>query len=446
MATLAPELPQIPGPQGPNFTSFIWSRPASEPRPDESGKIMGESIAGAIKAGVGTIDEVVKNTIQDKVYNQADQQRDAFTSALAATKQELQSGKGSQPGQQLNILPGKETNTSQAPALVKSGIQDVQNLHGALMSKKVSPTQYLSNLTTIAKNLRSTFPGYRDFIDRKISEVTGGNPANELVKSYMSDIAQQMTSGKAAQEKITSQMYDLKGAPGWAAWMQRWNSGNATVDDMNAYIGRVSADKWNTQQIIEHAKATTDAINATKTETAYRFQPALDHEATSLLSQSLQSIFTGGGNHKFSDLPQILGDYAEGKTKVSAEQLTTWGQQIQAVKGKLQQQLLTWANSTKVHGNLTMTDMLGGPENVNKAIAARLQQLDELSGMISKGDISGVAYIAQHINAMHTDDKEKVLSDPRLGPSLRMMSILREELPGTVYSAVVNNSFLGNMK
>lgn len=190
-----------PSPQpgyDPNY--IFWSRPAREqPRGNESGKIIGEGVGKEITQGVGAADQFVKNTIDKNIYDIVDQERSRTTGELAGLA-----------GQQ-NPLPDSRTQPSTlapaqpvVPQEVQNSVNRVRSIQSAKDAGKLTELQYWQRLTPELQANRTQFAGYRDYYDRKTAEITGHNPANALMQSYMSIIKEKTDAANADRSKALS--------------------------------------------------------------------------------------------------------------------------------------------------------------------------------------------------------------------------------------------------
>src|SRR5258705_4413843 len=147
---------------------------------DESAKYAGEAAAAGIKgqavqstaygdlfkdlaatvdfAGKGGV-EVVKKDIEDKVYEVANRERQAYTDVL----EKIKSGEGVK-----NILdPDAGAIENGVPSDVAGASDTLVALKGAKDSGKIPRSYYDDRLLAEAKKLRSQFPGFKEYIDQQ---------------------------------------------------------------------------------------------------------------------------------------------------------------------------------------------------------------------------------------------------------------------------------------
>lgn len=207
--------PDVPNSAAPNF--FKYSDSITQPKADESRGIALKTLGTGLEGTAEIADTVVKGVIKSDVYDRVDSERTKFTTALSnavtfgnASGPQAPNGQDpantvveGTPGPPVDIMAGQNTSV---PNAVSRGIGKVGFNETALEQGKITETQYHQNLNTIAKDLRMTYPGYRDYIDTQISHITGVNPANALVSDYISTInsamSQQQTEKNYWRNKI----------------------------------------------------------------------------------------------------------------------------------------------------------------------------------------------------------------------------------------------------
>ena len=191
----------------PNY--FKYSDSISQPKADESGGIALKTIGQGIEGVAELADSTVKGVIKSDVYDRVDKERQDFTNVLTATKNYgagAAAVPGSNPGAPADGAEGPTNapvdlmaNTqANVPNAINQGIARAGVIQAGLDGNKISQTTYYQRLGDIAKDLRSTYPGYRDYIDQQISHITGVTPANAYIDSIIQDISRQGTT--AAKE------------------------------------------------------------------------------------------------------------------------------------------------------------------------------------------------------------------------------------------------------
>ena len=201
--------PDVPQPNAPTY--FSLSQPISEMRGDTSTGVALSGAGDILKSSLTAADTVVKSVIDQKIHEGADTNRDAYTGALEqAVGVPLDQRLGTVPDQVApvtqvadnTLIPG--TTAAPVPASLERAVGQPLQLTGQMAmsgSKGALGLYYNGNLALMAKDLRGQFPGYRDYIDRKIEQVTGENPANAYYKNLQAIIADSITNNKTDTTK-----------------------------------------------------------------------------------------------------------------------------------------------------------------------------------------------------------------------------------------------------
>src|SRR5678816_3678257 len=169
------------------------SKPITMPEPavDKSGAL---AIAGAgdlFTSSIAAADEIIKAKASSRIENEAGAEKDLHISELEAAKatitgQEVGPNAGvktnaTDPSLEVSSQSRQDTLVAQ-PQEVPAGLDGLSRTLGTLDSArangKLSETAYYARLNSVARSVRSQFPGYRDYIDSQVEKVTGVAPAN----------------------------------------------------------------------------------------------------------------------------------------------------------------------------------------------------------------------------------------------------------------------------
>lgn len=195
MAVFNPNVPDINAPD-----YYRLSHPASMPR------IKADTSTGEALSGLGDLFESGSKAAATYEIEKAGEEARTQIEPLERQRiQELQAV--AQGVKKTETKPlGYAEEDSGLPGEAAAELARFGNVVGARNNGKISQTQYYGQLDKIASSLRSRYPGFKDEIDAKISQLTGVRPANALAQSLISDI-------NAAQ---TASNYDLHQAVGLA--------------------------------------------------------------------------------------------------------------------------------------------------------------------------------------------------------------------------------------
>jgi hypothetical protein len=191
--------PVAPGQDNmPNWTNV--SKPISQPESDKSRGIALATAGNALEGTAGLVDSTMKSIIGKDVRETVENTRQDFTQTLElARNAQLSSVTSSGDGN--DILPANSTPTSNPPPAVVQGVDKITGIQAAYSNGKINDTYYSQRLMADVTSLRAKYPGYTDYIDQKVSSITGMNPANAYVQNLMQDINRAQVTKKTAVDK-----------------------------------------------------------------------------------------------------------------------------------------------------------------------------------------------------------------------------------------------------
>lgn len=198
-------------------------------------KGIGDTVGRAIEATDLVEQHVVKNETEKKAQGI----RDDYISELQKTSAALRpdhpqvDANGVPVPVPFNIL----TASAEAPIPqdIQSVAQQAQTLVSSKANGKISESYYYAKLDGLAKDMRARFPGYREYIDKEISEVTGVSPANAVVRGLIGDINAAATAANAGQNKAMALVEQYaKELPGvdWSSVARDVQSGKKNIADV----------------------------------------------------------------------------------------------------------------------------------------------------------------------------------------------------------------------
>lgn len=320
MVTFAP---QVAPTNDPNYMNY--SKPISDIQADKSSGLLltalGEGIEGIAKVG----DSITKSVINDEVTQGVDKQRDAFTSTLVAYA-DAQSGAGVIPSPQSQAeagvkapmtLAGGEENV---PSGVKAGVERAQSI-GAAMSQnsgKSNDTLYTGALTALTKDLRNRYPGYRDYIDEKISQVSGINPANAYMRNLLEDINRNATGGKAEVDKAIALGRQYLGYdPQMPSYIEAVRQGlPGSIQNLEGRINNVASDKIKFDELERVRKLRDWSREDGSVDQSAQFS----NEIRSKANKAWEAVVQIPGLNDPKTIQQLIDDQRAGRIKLSDEQ------------------------------------------------------------------------------------------------------------------------------
>jgi hypothetical protein len=189
--------------------------------PNITGDLFKE-LGETVKAGVTGLDTFFKERIRGEATASVDSERER-------TQNWLQGG--------------------DAPENVKSSVNAnrtlVNNLQTAANQGQISQAYYQMRLDTIARDLRSRYPGYREHIDNVIADLTGGTPANKIITDLFHNATNKSDPEQRLSEHLTKEIIDkMPGGGDYLAQYRQKNGKNPSNDEMMTVYG-----KWQTSNI-----------------------------------------------------------------------------------------------------------------------------------------------------------------------------------------------------
>lgn len=234
--------------------------------PNITGDLFKE-LGETVKAGVTGLDDFFKERIRGEATAAVDNERDR-------TQNWLQGGDAPE-----NLKNSVNANKSL-----------LNNLSTAANQGQISQAYYQMRLDTIARDMRSRYPGYREHIDNVIADLTGGTPANKVITDLFHNATNKSDPESRLSEHLTKEIIDkMPGGGDYLANFRQKNGKNPSNDEMMTVYG-----KWQTSNISmavqeKQIKLDQDQGKADEREVGkaaiqhYRFQASQQLQANSSL-------------------------------------------------------------------------------------------------------------------------------------------------------------------
>lgn len=443
--------PQVQPTQDPNF--FKYSEPISNIK---VGDIKGDTSKGLALAATGEAiegtaklaDTTVKDVIKQDVYNKVDTERDAFTASLNAVKNAQQANLVPAPVQTSSgsttpsLLDSNASATTPVPAAIDAGLDKVDAVHSALINGKINDTYYTQRLNSVAVDLRTKYPGYREYIDQRISETTGVNPANAYIKNLMEDINRQGVKKDAEFDKTESQLRSMNAdhVPNTPQMLQyfRANKGNPDAQaKVEEFINRSMSEKG----AIDLANSRRSLAKGNQEDISTQRTQDFTNEVGASIASNMHAAITIPG----VDTPQGIEDFMK-VVAAHPEQYTD--AQLKTLDSQLMAQKAVVANQFKARSNQTLKDSQGrtysyasdiGSSKVDDVLKSQLAVYDNIHDALTGGGPQGAGLAFWHANqvtARFADAHEKMLSGP-LANDIKTFKILNDDMGPTFAGILV---------
>jgi len=360
------------------------------------------------------VDTVIKSDIDNTTYQAVDRERQGFKAGLQAVA-------GITPTK-MDVLSAEDQ--ANIPEDVENIDQTVGSISAARSAGKISPTMYYMKLDKAATEIRNRYPGYVDYIDRKISQYSGVDPANAYIKSLMHDINAAQAKSASAQNKTINMLNHAitQGMPGAAVKKERFLAGKDDATSVDRFINENASIKYQLdlrRNIREDNKGTQEEQDRTATQDAYYQGTTKGYEAFNTITMGMDST------KKMSD---FVNDVVAGKTQVTDEQLTQLAPVVLAAKQQAVESMLQdWSRKEGEGPNArSMIQKLGGPAKARQLADDSTKMFDKVYDAINHKDY-GAAFSHMRANeAIRKDADYGLLNDPQLSKYTRLMSAMEK--------------------
>lgn len=428
--------PDIPNKNDPSYLHY--SHPIGDVEGDKS---MGVALSGAanlLKLGVEGADTTIKSSITNDLYSQIDQQREKYTQGL-----EVNAGVPGQErvGNPLNVLP--EDKEAPIPQAVQQAAKSAENVQNASVLGADAPSIYYEGrLDMIAKDVRSKWPGYREFIDQKVSQITGGTPANEYIKKIEHALKTSASGhGDTMKSDLATIMHHADnigenpeaGIPGAAEMYKKRQAGLIGGAEVAKWI----SDGYATKRILttktQEANMDTldrDGQKRTATEGLRRFGADLINNDTVTLMN--------GDKTNLAELNKKLTDMQTGKTPMNDQFAREAVQVMNAREAALTASFYKGAyQRDKDNPNVKSLGEIIGDDNVVKQMFSDLMTPHKENKQLLADDKVGLAMHNAKLNIAMLDDQFAFLTrNPSVPEAQRMYNVnmgLHQKFGGPTY-------------
>lgn len=423
--------PGVPETQDPNFMGY--SRAVSAREIDfGSDKSKGELLsAGGNLLGdsLKVADFTVKNIIEDDLHAKIDAERNKYTATLDdayATVSTPGTGPTAPAAPAINSAGSNllSPDAAKPPTELTRLPQAVATLESARANNKLSETAYYGRLDALAKDFRSRYPGYRDYIDQNIEKITGVNPANAYVKGMIQDINTFQAAALAEKNKIDSMLLEeaKKGVPGINSIYEGWKAGRVTANDAVKFVAQSNQAEWQ----FKYNKLALDDLKGTDEVKAIAAHKVVSSRAADVVSQTLNALMVSSGNGDPVKLVDLIEGAKTGKYILTDEQAVGIGKILDGAKLGITRQLTAEMNTVSAVTGKTAADHLGGQDKVNKVIADNLGLVDQFAKGIHDKDAGLAGYAANAAQARAGDALYQLVNDPKGGGVVTLMTALNK--------------------
>lgn len=367
---------------------------------------------------------LVKRDIENRVYDAANAEREAYTQALEHIKA---------TGGTKGIL-GPDASTTEAPSEVQDLSERLGTLVGAKDAGKITSTYYEGRLLAEAKQLRSKYPGFREEIDSQFAKVTGTNPANAYVRALTMELNSQATQKGSRLNSTLHYIRENSGIPGAVQLYDDIVTGRKDPVQGEREAIRLFAPHEMDKVQMQERKAKIEDVNLTRGEKSFQAEKLYDQASSTIINREVDTVLQRLGLTDDQSAVRIGEGLQSG-----AIDPKTWeaeGQALLDKKTRLRAEMIRAADEHGITANLK-----GGKEELIKRVDASLSQFDDIAARIYKPDTGTLTSLRRDMAAQKDQDKRDILGDSVAGPILRQSQVFRD-LQGENYMRDLNMDLL----
>lgn len=397
--------------QDPNY--IYWSRPSREqPRPDESKAIMIKGIGNEIEQGAKGLQEAVSEGVTQDAYKQATKLDEQKISDLSSMVNASDPDTKSQ-GNPVSILGSEE---KQLPEPIQNLPKQAQALQSAKETKNITQSYYDMQRWSLAKELRTKYPGYHEEIDRGFAEASREPSANAVARDMLQRIAEGGAAQKSEMEKTLQVAREHMDIPGMPQQYDDLASGKKTISQFNHwYSGEMS---WKYK--LEQDKASHDENTMSREDQTQDATDRLDALAHHTQLNTMGAMVLRPGMMTGAQMADTIRDMQLNPDRVDPEKARDLEVSIQALKNYYQTQVDKEANQPDADGRSIVQKM--GPEAYKARVALHASVFDDMQEAIHNKDF-GIAFaIANKLKAVEDQSTYDLTSGKDTDPEVKQFS------------------------
>lgn len=392
------------------------SRSIEQPRPNSAAGDLLKGFGNAFDEGVTSADKIVKEVIGNQESAKVNPVQDEYLSSVA-TAADAEKSAASQGGKLTtdNLL----ASAPKVPDSVDNAINAAQVLQSARSNGKISETAYLGKLYTVLKDTRSAWPAYRDYVDKKMSEITGKDVANSYLTSLIGDINASQTNAKAEKEKTLTQAWDLWQKTGDPKGVQMVSSGQWGASELAQhgspllaakYMYDIKKQNYDSREMDDkEAKAAASDLVDTLGEksTATQFSSI---SATDQIYKQYSEIIKSGQTPNPDAARAALAQVAQAKVQAGLQYDKDMNDPANGIKGKPLRQFQT-------------------TEQYEAGKKAKLAKFDDVMSLLSSEQFGALHGVTNAYKDIADKDKLNIVNDVTMGGTVRLGNAMKDMSP-----------------
>lgn len=360
---------------------------------------------------VKSLDFKVKSDIDADLYKAIDEERDAFGVGDTA-------GMAAMAGSPLDGTKEGVFRGDRLPAEMNHLGPQVERMTQAYKAGKLSNRYYYARLESLVRSARARYPGYREYIDGKVAEITGVTPANALRSAILQDIENTSGQGKTEQDRRIQIVKEL-GKYVDDGITQQYLRGERSTEEY-VYIGtRVQKSQTDLQNERNVYGLLGDREKHDENTVLKNLNNRGRIIMTDLMNRGTESI-PGGLNA----IEKQITAMQRGEVQVDAAEMEKYGPYIESVIRQARNTLRQEANTGTANAPAPSTYL--SPKQVNDWIETQLADLYTWRDAIHNKDYGLIGKTARINKAIAEDDRNRILTDGTFGNFARKLTVWRE--------------------
>lgn len=419
----------------PNWTNV--TRPISEPMADRSTALAIKGIGDTIEGATTVADSSMKNVIGKDVRDTVEASRNDFTRTLEMAR----NAQLSNVTNDNNVLPANSTPTSNPPPAVVQGVDKLGSIQAAYSNGKINDTYYSQRLMADVTSLRAKYPGYVDYIDQKVSAITGMNPANAYVQNLMTDINRAQVTKRTVIDKAVDDAMK-SGYPNSDKMVQKLQQ------DGENFLPQFR--QWYSEQTmldstLKRNQALRNDFKGKVEDYAKTREEDWSNEVGAAIQNNMSTLTTVSGIDKPQKALDLLQDAANNPGKYNDETMRLFANKILAQKAVVFSQLDAKAAERhqdssgrwySYNSDITPTKV----QEIKKQVGA---YYDQIHDALMNGGVNGagIAFArAQQASAMLGSRRADIFGS-EVGKDIQTFQVLNESM-GPNWTAAITDSAL----
>lgn len=388
------------------------------------------------ETGIPAVDAAFKKGIQNTIYKDVDPIRDQFTAGLEKVKASLDQGiipapvqavAGSTSGKSLLDSNASADEDPDLPTGLDSGLSRIDQLAQAKAagSPKLNDTMYAKDTLSVAKQLRTQYPGYREYIDEQVSKASGLPVANSYMQNMLVDINRQLNQTKAAKDDVLSSAMKNLDVPGMTdasgngrGYLDLYKAGDPSMP-ASRLLGKIG--EWQNLQAQQKVDAASRAEKTDNTKDQVLDQTKrLTRTLSDSVSFETSAIKDLGGVGTPQDLLRYFDDVAQGRhPEVSDAQVQQKKLMLNAWVAQVKTRMLSVASG---YGGVVGSDV------ANQKVEEAMAPIYTMQKFVNSKEDGPAFFHAGQVEAIKNDDVHNWLVSKDKGALSRQMLVGRTVL------------------